>query len=375
MAADHSFRFLPTAAAWAQGLLIMACALAAAHAQDHRPKSSTLVYGPYKHLNTGVDPAHPAATTHVSGQPLRLAEAPRDTLLPGVHAVTLAFASGECGQERWKATDVWMAHPDPSRGQALMHRASVDLDAQAVADANVPAFAKAGLPYIISTGGEGNVFTCTTDEGMERFIQRYLSPSLLGFDFDIESTQTLANIQSLVARVKAAQARHPTLRWSFTLPTFAASDASRASLNPLGLQVLATLREAQLQRAYINLMVMDYGAASAAACVVRDARCDMGASALQAARNLHAVHGVPLEYIELTAMIGVNDVVDNVFTLQDAQTLARQAQALALGGLHFWSLDRDTPCPGGATAVASTCSSLNQLDALAFSRAFAQGLR
>ena len=66
-----------------------------------------------------------------------------------------------------------MAYPDPSQGQTLTHRASVDLDAQAVADANVAAFAKARLPYIISTGGEGNVFTCSTDEGMERFIQRY----------------------------------------------------------------------------------------------------------------------------------------------------------------------------------------------------------
>ena len=139
--------------------------------------------------------------------------------------------------------------------------------------------------------------------------------------------------------------------------------------------MLATLREAQLQRVYINLMVMDYGAASAAACVVRDARCDMAASAHCRLRAICTLlHGVPLQYIELTAMIGVNDVVNNMFTPQDAQTLARQAQALALGGLHFWSLDRDT-VPRRRHRRPSTCSSLNQLDALAFSHAFAQGLR
>lgn len=50
--------------------------------------------------------------------------------------------------------------------------------------------AKRGLKYIISTGGEGNVFTCQSDVGMERFIRRYASSALVGFDFDIESTQT-----------------------------------------------------------------------------------------------------------------------------------------------------------------------------------------
>ena len=36
-------------------------------------------------------------------------------------------------------------------------------------------------------------------------------------------------------------------------------------------------------------------------------------SALQAARNLHQKLGVPLAQIELTPMIGINDVVDNIF--------------------------------------------------------------
>ncbi len=366
LSARRHFARLARLALLATALPVLAQPLAAQH---------TLVYGPYKHLNTGVDSARPVATTWVSNSPVHLADAPRDTFLVGAHAITLAFASGECGEERWKAKDVWRADNHGGAAQGLTHQASMDLDAQAVADANVRAFARAALPYIISTGGEGNLFTCSTDDGMERFIQRYRSPYLLGFDFDIEHTQTLENIQQLVARVKAAQKRHPQLRWSFTLPTFAASDASRASLNALGLQVLGAIRAEKLQSFFINLMVMDYGKASASVCVVQEGRCDMGASALQAARNLHAVHGVPLAQIELTAMIGVNDVVENVFTLEDAERVARQAQQMGLGGLHFWSLDRDAPCSGGATAVSSICSSMNHLDALAFSRAFAQGLR
>lgn len=311
----------------------------------------TLVYGPYKHLNTGVDSARPVATTQVTGTVHEMAPA-RGALLPKVQAVSLAFASGECGQETWAG-----------------------LAGQAVADANLPALAQAPLPYIISTGGEGNLFTCSTDDGMERFIQRYRSPYLLGFDFDIEHTQAPENIQQLVARVKAAQMRHPQLRWSFTLPTFAASDASRASLNALGLQVLAAVRAAELKDVVFNLMVMNYGKPSASVCVVRRGRCNMAASALQAARNLHAAQGIPMNRIALTAMIGVNDVTDNVFTPSDATRLARFAQREKLAGLHFWSLDRDRPCPGAAQQVSATCSGLPRPGPLGFARAFAQGLR
>jgi chitinase len=207
------------------------------------------------------------------------------------------------------------------------------------------------------------------------FVARYEGPGLIGFDFDIESTQTPETIQSLVARIQVAQRKRPNLRWSFTLPTLAASDASRASLNALGQQVLGAIREARLDAAIINLMVMDYGPASAAACVVKDGRCDMAASAIQAARNLNAVHGVPMNRIALTPMIGVNDVVENVFTPEDATQLAQFARTQQLAGLHFWSLDRDTPCVQGATAVSPTCNSLNTLAPLAFSRAFSKGLR
>jgi hypothetical protein len=329
---------------------LLACA-GAPSAPSMAPQNG-FVYGPYKHLNTAVDPMMPAATTRVTGSPTVLASSAGAALLPGATALTLAFASGECGQEHWGGL------PGP-----------------AVAQANVTALDRAGIAYIVSTGGEGNVFTCASDAGMEQFIQRYESPHLLGLDFDIESGQTPQMLQALVQRIKTAALRRPRLRISFTLPTFAASDTSHASLNPLGQQVLAAIRTAQLPDYRMNLMVMDFGPAEPAHCVVRQGRCDMAASAAQAARNLHMQYGVPLAQIEVTAMVGVNDVVDNVFTVADARALARFVRRERLGGLHFWSLDRDTPCADGATAVSSTCSSLNTLAPLAFSRAFAEGLQ
>jgi len=317
------------------------------------------LFGPYKHAPMAFDAASHRLTTAAGGTARPLPEA----LPPGVNVVNWAFAIGECGQERW--------------GEGI--------DTERFAKVNTEAFARAGMRYIVSTGGQGQQFTCGSDEGMERFIARYRSPQLVGFDFDIEAGQSDAAIDSLVRRVKAAQARHPTLRFMFTLPTFAASDNGRQSLNRIGRRVLQAIRRHGLEGVYINLMVMNYGSAVPRHCVLKQdsapdgrtnggARCDMGRSALQAALNLHARHGVLLKQIELTAMPGVNDVVHNVFTLEDAAQVARDVRAHGLGGLYYWSLDRDTACGTPAPKEASpSCSGLPQAPA-AFAEAFARGL-
>lgn len=311
-----------------------------------------VLFSPYKHVNMAVNPAHPVARSMLQGKLtpiLSLASSQTGSRMP---AVSLAFASGECGQERWGT-----------------------LDADQVARANVPAMAAQGLQYIISTGGEGSVFTCHSDAGMEAFIRRYDSSALLGVDFDIESTQTDANIRALVQRMKVAQTKWPRLRFSFTLATLAASDGTGAGLNATGVAVMNALKDANAQGYFINLMVMDFGPAAAAHCVVRDGRCDMAASARQAVANLHARFGVPLSQIEVTAMVGVNDVVENVFTLHDATALAQFVRSEKLAGLHYWSLDRDKPCADGAMAVSPECSSLNQVPELAYLQSFSHGLR
>ena len=344
-------RLLRSLAITAQCCALLACASAPPPLMVPALQNR-FVYGPYKHLNMAVSPQNPVATTQVLGTPQALATTPRAVLMPGATALSLAFASGECGQEKWG-----------------------DLSAQAVADANIAALNRAGLPYIISTGGEGNIFTCSSDTAMEQFVARYESPMLLGFDFDIEAGQTPEMVRSLMQRIEVAQLRRPHLRISFTVATHASSDTGQASLNAQGQQVLAAIREVKLSHYFINLMVMNYGPAKPANCVVLEGRCDMAASAAQAVRNLHSRYGIPKEQIEITAMLGINDVVENVFTPADATALARLVRQEQLGGLHFWSLDRDGPCAGGATAVSPTCSSLNEHRALAFSKAFAEGLR
>jgi len=313
------------------------------------PSPPRFLRGPYKDLTIAIDRATHVITTHVTGKavPVTAVLAPGSTL-------SWAFASGECGRETLGG-----------------------LDAQRVADANVAAFNRAGIGYIVSTGGEGSVFTCGSDAGMEAFIARYASPRLVGIDLDIESRQTPEIVDALVRRVLAAERKHPELRFSFTLPTLAAADGSRSGLAAQGRSVLQAIRTHGLTRYTINLMVMDYGPPTAANCVVAPggAACDMGASAIQAAENLAAVHGVPFAQIELTPMIGVNDVAANDFALADATRVARYARERGLAGVHFWSLDRDTPCPRPAQGASAVCSGLESVPAGAYLQAFERGLR
>ncbi|MFY9514647.1 MAG: glycosyl hydrolase [Rubrivivax sp.] len=293
------------------------------------------------------------ATTTVAGaaeplfsvyQDLSLAGAPPPASTFDLHH--WSFATGDCGSE------IWAGEP-----------------AQALAAAR-----RNQQRYMLATGGAKGIFTCDSDAGMERFVARFDSPLLAGLDFDIEGPQTEAQIDSLVQRVAALAAKRPQLLLYFTLATHAGSDNNRASLTRTGETVLAALQRHRLDRAIVNLMVMDYGPASDAVCVLRraDGRCDMGASGLQAARNVAAKYGLPLSRIALTAMIGVNDVVENVMTLADARRMAGDARAFGMAGLAYWSLDRDKPCK--ATEARADCHSLPEGAPLGFAHEFAEGL-
>jgi chitinase len=307
------------------GMTLALCAAAQA--------APRFVAGPYKHTAMYRQSTH-VITIAPAGVPIPAVAFGKRAFGPGT--MSWAFATGECGEEHWG-----------------------EESGQEIADANVAAFVKAGVPYIVSTGGQGGLFTCASDAGMERFIKRYQSAQLVGVDFDIEDAQTEAQIESLVERAVHAQKTWPALRFSFTVATHAASDGSKKCLNAKGEAILAAARKSGLRDYTFNLMVMDYGPPKPENCVVRDGVCEMGLSALQAVRNVHQKHGIPMNQIELTAMIGVNDVAANDFTVRDARVLAKAVKLLNLAGLHFWSIDRDRPCPEPTKGASATCSNID----------------
>jgi hypothetical protein len=311
-------------------------------------------WGPYKDASEQLAADAPRLQVRVGARIVALTPSPGASgggvpPLPPEATLTLAFATGECGRETMAG-----------------------LPSTALARANVPLFEAAGVDFIVSTGGEMGRFSCASAQGMEDFLAHYRSPRLVGIDFDIEGERSQSELAALTHQIAAAQARHPNLRWSLTLPTFAGNDFQHAGLNSLAASVLAAARSSGLHDFFVNLMVMDYGAPSPAVCVSIDSTCDMARSAIQAAENLHTQYDMPYDRIELTAMLGRNDTAGSVTRLQDIRAIAHYVREQGLAGLHYWSLDRDNPCSDNAPR--SDCSGMPYAP-LTYTRAIEASLR
>ncbi|MFR9798618.1 chitinase [Streptomyces sp. MS06] len=176
-------------------------------------------------------------------------------------------------------------------------------------------------------------------------------------DFDIEGG-ALSDPASVALRSEAIallQKERTGLRVSFTLPVMP------EGLGRDALDVLDSARRSGVTVSSVNIMAMNYGTSYTG---------DMGDYALSAATAAHdqvgkafalssadAWHG-----LSLTAMIGVNDVAGETFTLSDAAEVRRFAEAKGLGGLSMWAAFRDRPCDGGADTggARSDCSGVQQ---------------
>ncbi len=315
------------------------------------------VFSPYKDTGINMDWTTNVASTTLSGSRTSVA---KDLASQGGKAITLAFGTGECGSENWGGV------PGDAMGKA-----------------NVPLLDGAGVKFILATGGAAGSFSCGSDAGFETFLSRWASTGLIGVDFDIEAGQSEATINALVQRVSAAHAKHPGLRFSFTIATLANNSGGSTakslgsgfddSLNVYGDNTLKALKAvfggSWPSYLVVNLMTMDYGAPSAGVCVVSGGRCQMGQSAIQAAYNLHDHWGVPFANIELTPMIGGNDATDEIFTLADADAIATFVKANGLAGIHYWSYDRDNDCPAGY--ASPTCNSMGGAGTYGFLKRFA----
>jgi chitinase len=307
------------------------------------PPPGGFIFSPYKDATINLNWNTDVISTAVTGafQPLLSVMPVKNT------TVTLAFATGACGSENWGG-----------------------VPAASMIAANLQNFVQAGKYYIISTGGAGGTFTCSSSSGFLAFVQSYYTSHMLGVDFDIEAGQTQSQITSLVQDVVTAESAYPSLRFSFTIATEGGN--ASPSLNSTGVAVMDAIKSVGLTKYTINLMTMDYGSAIPGNCVVSNGACEMGSSAAQAAVDLHNQYGVPYNQIELTPMIGGNDTQGEVFTIADAVTVSNFVLQNGLAGLHFWSFDRDTDC---TLAFSSpTCNSYGQAGTLGFTNAFISDL-
>lgn len=223
--------------------------------------------------------------------------------------------------------------------------------------------AKQGIETTVSFGGlAGNDISmnCNTSQLVTIFNQTVSTYQAKKLDFDIENGT--ANVPNLMMALSTFQQKNPTIKISITLPVLP------DGLTPAGKDVVSQAVQAKLNFT-VNIMTMDYGPAYNA---------DMGDYTKQAATALQVYLKTLYpnksddelwQKVEVTPMIGVNDVPTEQFTLQNASAVRTFAIDHHLGGYSMWSLTRDKPC---ADKWASTSCSGNNLQKndYDFSRAF-----
>ncbi len=326
------------------------------------PVVSSVIFSPYKDVTINMNWNTNVISTKVTSP---TATAPlvqvRNNSLKNLNNISLAFASGNCGSETWAGVS-----PD------------------ALATANLQNFASNGIYYTISTGGQAGAFTCNDNanhDGIRKFMQRYYTTSMVGLDLDIENSMDATSLANLMNAMKWVQDNYPAVNISLTLATLAGQTGGAAIPDDGrtgGMNAVRAIQAAGVTKYSINLMTMDYGSpASASVCVVQGGLCQMGLSAIQAAQNaITQVKTVDptfsLSRMELTPMIGDNDVRDEIFSLADASTLLTFAQQNKLRALHIWSFDRDTKCSPTTSSASATCNNSNVGD-FDFSNIFISG--
>ncbi|MFF0507122.1 cellulose binding domain-containing protein [Streptomyces fimicarius] len=236
--------------------------------------------------------------------------------------------------------------------------------------AQIGALRDKGGDVRVSFGGAAGAelaLNCSSAEDLAAAYGKVVDAyGLTKVDFDIEGAalpDTAANTRRSQA-IAQLQKKYPDLDVAFTLPVMP------EGLTQPGVDLLADAEKNGVRVDGVNIMAMDYGPAYSD---------DMGEYAIQAATATQAqIKGVlglsdaaAWQAVAVTPMIGVNDVVTEIFTVEDADQLVEFAGQKGIGRLAMWSGTRDKACPGGPKPVAdATCSSIDQ-EPLAFTKAFA----
>lgn len=243
-----------------------------------------------------------------------------------------------------------------------------------------------GGEIVISTGGLNNdeLATACTDEqkiidGYESFLQRYGSTTL---DLDVEgndledvaaSLRRASAVSALQTRAK--QSGKPVEVW-VTLPV------DTRGLTESGLGEVKRLLEGGVDLTGVNLMTMNFGDTRAAGQSMASAAEQGARSAHQQLKALYAQQGREMgdrtlwAKIGLTPMIGQNDLLGEVFTLNDASELKAFSTANGVGRLSMWSANRDADCGPNfpdLQRVSNNCSGITQDDG-AFARTLSADL-
>ena len=220
-----------------------------------------------------------------------------------------------------------------------------------------------GGEIIVSFGGASGfplAYVATDEfELKDAYKQVVYAYSLQSVDFDIEG-MFVAHPESIERRSKAMKLLkddYPELQISLTLPVMP------WGLTGDGINVVTSAVNHDVDLSIVNIMAMDYGGAG-----------DMGDNAIEAIDNvfsqLKSIYedaGIPKpdsliwKMIGVTPMIGQNDVMEEVFYLDDAVDVRDHAFEKNIGRIAIWSANRDRQCENSWDPLY-ICSHIEQED-------------
>ena len=266
----------------------------------------------------------------------------------GIKVFTLGFVVGNGGcTPTWGGVGATVANDTLPNGTTML--------------SIIQGIRAAGGDVIISFGGASGTelaLGCTSASSLQAAYQSVInkysvnSSTPVRIDLDIEGGAILdqASINRRNQALVGLKAANPNLVISYTLPVLP------TGLVASGVNMLNSIKAANLNVNVINIMAMDYGPAN-------DNGGQMGLSAVQAASNTRnqVVAAGLTATIGVTPMIGINDVQSEIFQLSDATMLLNFAnQNSYITRLSMWSVSRDNgSCPNQGFA-SPVCSGISQ---------------
>lgn len=236
-------------------------------------------------------------------------------------------------------------------------------------DRRLARFRMLGGSAMVSFGGQANSdlsLTCDDDaqltSGYESVVERY---ELNSIDMDIEG-EMLADEHAVqrqaraIAQVQDARETAEGLDVWLTLPV--APDG----LTFEGLRAVRAYLAAGVDLAGVNAMTMNYNdSGNGLGETIHESLSAMQSQlrALYQEAGLVIGDATAWSRVSATAMIGQNDVREEVFGLADAKALARFAADRGMVRLSMWSLNRDRQCDANwpdPKQVSDSCSGVAQ---------------
>ncbi|WP_161976448.1 Calx-beta domain-containing protein [Mycolicibacterium sp. CH28] len=249
-------------------------------------------------------------------------------------------------------------------GLAALEPSSTNEQAVAI-NTSIATFKAAGGDVMISFGGASGTSIAQAYAAKGKSAQDLANAyaavidtyGITHIDFDIEGA-AVADPASIALNSQALallQKAKPEVQIWYTLPVLP------TGLTADGVNVVDAAVKAGVKLDGVNVMAMDYG--ESAAPTSGAGAQTMGAYAIQSAQStytqlssLYTKYGKTFAWsqIGVTPMLGVNDIVSEVFTVADAQALEDFARTKGIGMLSMWQVLRDTP---GTLGQASTGAS------------------